>query len=165
MDASTPIDPLFLALAQPVLRGPEGQAVTVTPGTGGAAIGARLWPRDDQGGVVYAWGHAAPQDGVPWLASQRRVWALLDGHRPLTVAPATGWGWNGGPPKAPYPSVVSAQVGGLTVFFANTAQQVRVFAADAEQAVELEPVDDAQIFAAWSCAGRHDIAPASWRRR
>ena len=154
MDASTPIDPLFLALAQPVLRGPEGQAVTVTPGTGGAAIGARLWPRDDQGGAVYAWGHAAPQDSVPWLASQRRVWALLDGHRPLTVAPATGWGWNGGPPKAPYPSVVSAQVGGLTVFFANTAQQVRVFATDAEQAVELEPVDDAQIFAAWSCAGQ-----------
>ena len=154
MDASTPIDPLFLALAQPVLRGPEGQAVTVTPGTGGAAIGARLWPRDDQGGAVYAWGHAAPQDSVPWLASQRRVWALLDGHRPLTVAPATGWGWNGGPPKAPYPSVVSAQVGGLTVFFANTAQQVRVFAADAEQAVELEPVDDTQIFAAWSCAGQ-----------
>ena len=100
------------------------------------------------------WGHAAPQDGVPWLASQRRVWALLDGHRPLTVAPTTGWGWNGGPPEAPYPSVVSAQVGGLTVFFANTAQQVRVFAADAEQAVELEPVDDAQIFAAWSCAGQ-----------
>ena len=154
MDASTPIDPLFLALAQPVLRGPEGQAVTVTPGTGGAAIGARLWPRDDQGGAVYAWGHAAPQDSVPWLASQRRIWALLDGHRPLTVAPATGWGWNGGPPEAPYPSVVSAQVGGLTVFFANTAQQVRVFAADAEQAVELEPVDDAQIFAAWSCAGQ-----------
>ena len=154
MDASTPIDPLFLALAQPVLRGPARQAVTVMPGTGGAAIGARLWPRDDQGGAVYAWGHAAPQDSVPWLASQRRVWALLDGHRPLTVAPATGWGWNGGPPKAPYPSVVSAQVGGLTVFFANTAQQVRVFAADAEQAVELEPVDDAQIFAAWSCAGQ-----------
>ena len=154
MDASNPIDPLFLALAQPVLRGPEGQAVTVTPGTGGAAIGARLWPRDDQGGSVYAWGHAAPQDSVPWLASQRRVWALLDGHRPLTVAPATGWGWNGGSPEAPYPSVVSAQVGGLTVFFANTAQQVRVFAADAEQAVELEPVDDAQIFAAWSCAGQ-----------
>ena len=151
MDASTPIDPLFLALAQPVLRGPEGQAVTVTPGTGGAAIGARLWPRDDQGGVVYAWGHAAPQDGVPWLASQRRVWALLDGHRPLTVAPATGCGW---PPNTPYPAVVSAQVGGLTVFFANTGQQVRVFAADAEQAVELEPVDDAQIFAAWSCAGQ-----------
>ena len=151
MDASNPIDPLFLALAQPVLRGPEGQAVTVTPGTGGAAIGARLWPRDDQGGVVYAWGHAAPQDGVPWLASQRRVWALLDGHRPLTVAPATGCGW---PPNTPYPAVVSAQVGGLTVFFANTGQQVRVFAADAEQAVELEPVDDAQIFAAWSCAGQ-----------
>ena len=151
MDASTPIDPLFLALAQPVLRGPEGQAVTVTPGTGGAAIGARLWPRDDQGGVVYAWGHAAPQDSVPWLASQRRVWALLDGHRPLTVAPATGCGW---PPNTPYPAVVSAQVGGLTVFFANTGQQVRVFAADAEQAVELEPVDDAQIFAAWSCAGQ-----------
>ena len=151
MDASTPIDPLFLALAQPVLRGPEGQAVTVTPGTGGAAIGARLWPRDDQGGVVYAWGHAAPQDSVPWLASQRRVWALLDGHRPLTVAPTTGCGW---PPNTPYPAVVSAQVGGLTVFFANTGQQVRVFAADAEQAVELEPVDDAQIFAAWSCAGQ-----------
>ena len=151
MDASTPIDPLFLALAQPVLRGPEGQAVTVTPGTGGAAIGARLWPRDDQGGVVYAWGHAAPQDSVPWLASRRRVWALLDGHRPLTVAPATGCGW---PPNTPYPAVVSAQVGGLTVFFANTVQQVRVFAADAEQAVELEPVDDAQIFAAWSCAGQ-----------
>lgn len=151
MDASTPIDPLFLALAQPVLRGPEGQAVTVTPGTGGAAIGARLWPRDDQGGVVYAWGHAAPQDSVPWLASRRRVWALLDGHRPLTVAPATGCGW---PPNTPYPAVVSAQVGGLTVFFANTGQQVRVFAADAEQAVELEPVDDAQIFAAWSCAGQ-----------
>ena len=151
MDASTPIDPLFLALAQPVLRGPEGQAVTVTPGTGGAAIGARLWPRDDQGGAVYAWGHAAPQDSVPWLASQRRVWALLDGHRPLTVAPATGCGW---PPNTPYPAVVSAQVGGLTVFFANTGQQVRVFAADAEQAVELEPVDDAQIFAAWSCAGQ-----------
>ena len=151
MDASTPIDPLFLALAQPVLRGPEEQAVTVTPGTGGAAIGARLWPRDDQGGVVYAWGHAAPQDGVPWLASPRRIWALLDGHRPLTVAPATGWGLSVLPP---YPSVVSAQVGGLTVFFANTARQVRVFAADAEQAVELEPVDDAQIFAAWSCAGQ-----------
>ena len=151
MDASNPIDPLFLALAQPVLRGPEGQAVTVTPGTGGAAIGARLWPRDDQGGVVYAWGHAAPQDSVPWLASRRRVWALLDGHRPLTVAPATGCGW---PPNTPYPAVVSAQVGGLTVFFANTGQQVRVFAADAEQAVELEPVDDAQIFAAWSCAGQ-----------
>ena len=154
MDASKPIDPLFLALAQPVLRGPEGQAVTVTPGTGGAAIGARLWPRDDQGGAVYAWGHAAPQDNVPWLASQRRVWALLDGHRPLTVAPATGWGWDGEPPKAPYPSVVSAQVGGLTVFFANDARQVRVFAVDAKQAVELEPVDDAQIFAAWSCAGQ-----------
>ena len=151
MDASTPIDPLFLALAQPVLRGPEGQAVTVTPGTGGAAIGARLWPRDDQGGAVYVWGHAAPQDGVPWLASPRRIWALLDGHRPLTVAPATGWGLSVLPP---YPSVVSAQVGGLTVFFANTARQVRVFAADAKQAVELEPVDDAQIFAAWSCAGQ-----------
>ena len=151
MDASTPIDPLFLALAQPVLRGPEGQAVTVTPGTGGAAIGARLWPRDDQGGAVYAWGHAAPQDSVPWLASPRRIWALLDGHRPLTVAPATGWGLSVLPP---YPSVVSAQVGGLTVFFANTARQVRVFAADAKQAVELEPVDDAQIFAAWSCAGQ-----------
>lgn len=151
MDASTPIDPLFLALAQPVLRGPEGQAVTVTPGTGGAAIGARLWPRDDQGGTVYVWGHAAPQDGVPWLASPRRIWALLDGHRPLTVAPATGWGLSVLPP---YPSVVSAQVGGLTVFFANTARQVRVFAADAKQAVELEPVDDAQIFAAWSCAGQ-----------
>ena len=53
MDASTPIDPLFLALAQPVLRGPTRQAVTVTPGTGGAAIGARLWPQDDQGGTVY----------------------------------------------------------------------------------------------------------------
>ena len=151
MDASTPIDPLFLALAQPVLRGPEGQAVTVTPGTGGAAIGARLWPRDDQGGAVYVWGHAAPQDGVPWLASPRRIWALLDGHRPLTVAPATGWGLSVLPP---YPSVVSAQVGGLTVFFANDARQVRVFAADAKQAVELEPVDDAQIFAAWSCAGQ-----------
>lgn len=151
MDASNPIDPLFLALAQPVLRGPEGQAVTVTPGTGGAAIGARLWPRDDQGGAVYVWGHAAPQDGVPWLASPRRIWALLDGHRPLTVAPATGWGLSVLPP---YPSVVSAQVGGLTVFFANTARQVRVFAADAKQAVELEPVDDAQIFAAWSCAGQ-----------
>ena len=151
MDASTPIDPLFLALAQPVLRGPEGQAVTVMPGTGGAAIGARLWPRDDQGGAVYVWGHAAPQDGVPWLASPRRIWALLDGHRPLTVAPATGWGLSVLPP---YPSVVSAQVGGLTVFFANTARQVRVFAADAKQAVELEPVDDAQIFAAWSCAGQ-----------
>ena len=151
MDASTPIDPLFLALAQPVLRGPEGQAVTVTPGTGGAAIGARLWPRDDQGGAVYVWGHAAPQDGVPWLASPRRIWALLDGHRPLTVAPATGWGLSVLPP---YPSVVSAQVGGLTVFFANTTRQVRVFAADAKQAVELEPVDDAQIFAAWSCAGQ-----------
>ena len=151
MDASDPIDPLFLALAQPVLRGPEGQAVTVTPGTGGAAIGARLWPRDDQGGAVYVWGHAAPQDGVPWLASPRRIWALLDGHRPLTVAPATGWGLSVLPP---YPSVVSAQVGGLTVFFANTARQVRVFAADAKQAVELEPVDDAQIFAAWSCAGQ-----------
>ena len=151
MDASTPIDPLFLALAQPVLRGPEGQAVTVTPGTGGAAIGARLWPRDDQGGAVYVWGHAAPQDGVPWLASPRRIWALLDGHRPLTVAPATGWGLSVLPP---YPSVVSAQVGGLAVFFANTARQVRVFAADAKQAVELEPVDDAQIFAAWSCAGQ-----------
>ena len=151
MDASTPIDPLFLALAQPVLRGPEGQPVTVTPGTGGAAIGARLWPRDDQGGTVYVWGHAAPQDSVPWLASPRRIWALLDGHRPLTVAPATGWGLSVLPP---YPSVVSAQVGGLTVFFANTARQVRVFAADAKQAVELEPVDDAQIFAAWSCAGQ-----------
>ena len=151
MDASNPIDPLFLALAQPVLRGPEGQAVTVTPGTGGAAIGARLWPRDDQGGAVYVWGHAAPQDGVPWLASPRRIWALLDGHRPLTVAPATGWGLSVLPP---YPSVVSAQVGGLTVFFANDARQVRVFAADAKQAVELEPVDDAQIFAAWSCAGQ-----------
>ena len=151
MDASTPIDPLFLALAQPVLRGPEGQAVTVTPGTGGAAIGARLWPRDDQGGAVYVWGHAAPQDGVPWLASPRRIWALLDGHRPLTVAPATGWGLSVLPP---YPSVVSAQVGELTVFFANDARQVRVFAADAKQAVELEPVDDAQIFAAWSCAGQ-----------
>ena len=151
MDASTPIDPLFLALARPVLRGPEGQAVTVTPGTGGAAIGARLWPRDDQGGAVYVWGHAAPQDGVPWLASPRRIWALLDGHRPLTVAPATGWGLSVLPP---YPSVVSAQVGGLTVFFANDARQVRVFAADAKQAVELEPVDDAQIFAAWSCAGQ-----------
>ena len=151
MDASTPIDPLFLALAQPVLRGPARQAVTVTPGTGGAAIGARLWPRDDQGGTVYVWGHAAPQDGVPWLASPRRIWALLDGHRPLTVAPATGWGLSVLPP---YPSVVSAQVGGLTVFFANTARQVRVFAADAKQAVELEPVDDAQIFAAWSCAGQ-----------
>ena len=151
MDASNPIDPLFLALAQPVLRGPEGQPVTVTPGTGGAAIGARLWPRDDQGGTVYVWGHAAPQDSVPWLASPRRIWALLDGHRPLTVAPATGWGLSVLPP---YPSVVSAQVGGLTVFFANTARQVRVFAADAKQAVELEPVDDAQIFAAWSCAGQ-----------
>ena len=43
MDASNPIDPLFLALAQPVLRGPEGQAVIMTPGTGGAAIGAQLW--------------------------------------------------------------------------------------------------------------------------
>ena len=70
------------------------------------------------------------------------------------MAPATGWGWDGGPPKAPYPSVVSAQVGGLTVFFANDARQVRVFAVDAKQAVELEPVDDAQIFAAWSCAGQ-----------
>ena len=151
MDASTPIDPLFLALAQPVLRGPEGQAVTVTPGTGGAPIGARLWPRDDQGGAVYAWGHAAPQDGVPWLTSSRRIWALLDGHRPLTVASATSWGLDVLPP---YPSVVSAQVGGLTVFFANDARQVRVFAVDAKQAVELEPVDDAQIFAAWSCAGQ-----------
>ena len=151
MDASTPIDPLFLVLAQPVLRGPAGQAVTVTPGTGGAAIGARLWPRDDQGGAVYAWGHAAPQDGVPWLASPRRIWALLDGHRPLTVASATSWGLDVLPP---YPSVVSAQVGGLTVFFANDARQVRVFAVDAKQAVELEPVDDAQIFAAWSCAGQ-----------
>ena len=151
MDASTPIDPLFLALAQPVLRGPGWQAVTVTPGAGGAPIGARLWPRDDQGGAVYAWGHAAPQDGVPWLASSRRIWALLDGHRPLTVASATSWGLDVLPP---YPSVVSAQVGGLTVFFANDARQVRVFAVDAKQAVELEPVDDAQIFAAWSCAGQ-----------
>ena len=40
------------------------------------------------------------------------------------------------------------------MFFANDARQVRVFAVDAKQAVELEPVDDAQIFAAWSCAGQ-----------
>lgn len=101
-----------------------------------------------------AWAHAAPGDAVPWLATQRRTLALIDGHRPLTVAPATPWGHDGAPPDAPYPAAVSAHVGGLTVWWINTARQVRVFAADASQAVELPPVDNAQIYAAWQAAGQ-----------
>lgn len=155
MNASSRDDAfLFQALAQPVLRGPGGRAFSVAPGAGGAAVAARPWPCDGQGCTVRAWAHASPGDGVPWLATQGRVLALVDGHRPLTVAPATPWGHDGAPPDAPYPAAVSAQVGGLTVFFVNAARQVRVFAADAAQAVELPPVDDAQIYAAWQTAGQ-----------
>lgn len=151
---TSPLDPLFLALAQPVLRGPMGQALTVVPGDGEAPIAVRPWPRDAQGQPVRAWAHGAPHDDWPWLATERDILVLVSGHRPLTIAPATAWGHGGTPPDAPYPAVVGARVGGLAVFFVNGARQVRVFAADEAQAVELAPVDNAQIYAAWEADGR-----------
>ncbi len=158
MNPSNPLDPLFLALAQPVLRGPAGRALTVVPragrGVGGVPIATRPWPPDDRGGTVRAWAHAEPHEPLPWVATQRRILALIDGHRRLAIAPAVPWGHDGAPPDAPYPAAVSARVGGLAVFFVNAVRQVRVFAADGAQAVELAPVDDAQIYAAWEAAGQ-----------
>ena len=72
MNPSSPLDPLFLAPAQPVLRGPAGRALTVVPRAGkgacGAPIAARPWPPDDRGGTVRAWAHAEPHEPLPWVA-------------------------------------------------------------------------------------------------
>ncbi|QTD46244.1 hypothetical protein [Ottowia testudinis] len=146
-------DARFIALAQPVLRGPGGLALTLKPGTGGTPLVAAAWPPGEDGRPTRCWGHSAPHEALPWLATPSRILALVDGHRPLLIAPARPWGHDGPPPDAPYPTVTSACVGGLAVFFVNTATQVRVFAADGVQAVELAPLDGAQIHAAWHADG------------
>ncbi|RMX09452.1 hypothetical protein EBQ34_13405 [Vandammella animalimorsus] len=158
MNPTPAIAPCFLALAQPVLRGLNGQALTVTPGQGGAPIAVQPWPGATASGgagqAMRCWGHSAPHDPLPWLATHDRILALIDGHRPLAIQPRQLWGHDGAPPDAPYPAVVAAQAGGLTVFLVNAGSRVRVFAADQAQAVELPPIDDAQVYAAWAHQGQ-----------
>lgn len=158
MNPTPTIDPCFLALARPVLRGLNGLPLTVTLGQGGAPIAVQPWPGVTASGcagqAMRCWGHSAPHDPAPWLATHDRILALIDGHRPLVIQPRQPWGHDGAPPDAPYPAVVAAQAGGLMVFLVNAASQVRVFAADAAQAVELPPIDDAQVYAAWAHQGQ-----------
>lgn len=166
MDEVSHIEAAFFALAQPVLRGLVARALTVIPkpsAPGGTSIAAMDWPRSDDGAAIRAWAHSAPQDPVPWMATPSRILALVDGHRPLTMAPSEPWGHAGASPWAPYSAAVSEQVGGLTVFFVNAPHGVRVFAADASRAVELAPLGGVHLFAAWESQGQLWVAGMAMR--
>lgn len=172
-------DPLFLALAQPLLRGPAGEALRITRGPGGSGI--RAVPVEGSATPApRCYGHSQPQDALPWLATQQRILALLDGHRPLDAHPESPWGGDGAPPLRPFPQVVGVQAGGLWFFFVNApaprpggTPRVRIFAVDAQQAIECEPVPDACVLHAWEQGGelwacglhpRHDDAAAKSRQ-
>lgn len=150
--AAADIDPLFLALAQPLLRSPSGQTLQVLPHKAQRIIAqppSAAWIDRAR----WCWGHSQPADALPWLATDSRIHLLLDGHRPLTIAPTQGWGHGEADVMAPYPSVVCAAAAGLWFFFVNAGRSVRLFAVDAERAVECEPIADAQVFAAWAGDG------------
>ncbi|CAG1015615.1 hypothetical protein BURC_01004 [Burkholderiaceae bacterium] len=153
-------DPLFLALAQPLLRGHSGELLLVTRGPGGSGIRAVPPQRSAGASPPRCYGHSQAQDALPWLATHERILALLDGHRPLEARPDAPWGGAAAPPLRPYPQCVSVQAGGLWFFFVNAAPLtpggppcVRIFAVDAQQAVECEPVPDACVLHAWEQAG------------
>lgn len=148
--------PMFAALAQPVLRGPDGRTLTVVPGQGGAPIAVQPWPPTAQGQAPWCWGHAQPHDALPWLASNDSILALLQGHRPLTIKPGQPFGGNHDSRQWPYSDAVCTEAGGLTVFFVNgtrDGEQVRWFAVDGQQAVELPPLANAQVHVAWASGG------------
>ena len=157
--SSDDVDPLFVALAQPLLRSPAGRPLLVVPHRE-QRITAQPLPPALAERAPWCYGHSQGNDGLPWLATHAQICALVDGHRPLTIAPAQRWGYEGAALERPYPSVVCASAGGLWFFFVNAlpaargaAPQVRVFAVDADQAVECDPIADAQINTAWSAGG------------
>ena len=153
------VDPLFVALAQPLLRSPGGRPLLVVPQRE-QRIAAQPLPPALAARAPWCYGHSQCADPLPWLATHAHLYALLDGHRPLTIAPAQRWGYGGAALERPYPSVVCAGAGGLWFFFVNAlpaargqGPSVRVFAVDAAQAVECEPIADAQVNTAWAAAG------------
>lgn len=154
------ISALHLALAQSLLRGPHGRALVLRPGVGRARVAAVPLAIDDAGEPVWNHGHGVSDDRVPWLATPDGIHALLDGHRPLDIAPprALNPAW---PARLrPYPQCVSVEAGGLTFFFVNVASVmpgtgpgVRIFAVDDGRAVECEPLADACVLHAWPSDG------------
>ncbi|MED5620390.1 hypothetical protein [Ideonella sp. BN130291] len=166
----TEIDPLFLAVAQPVLRGAAGEALLLQPvprPPGAPAAGAQRWRAQPlepalQARLPRCVAHSAPEQPLPWWAGHDRLAVLVEGHRPLEVRPHHGWTAASGPVNAPFPDVVSLSAGGLQLFFVNAAigtdgrprACVRVFAVDDQRAVEAAPVHDAQVFDAWEHEGQ-----------
>jgi hypothetical protein len=147
-----PDDALFLALAQPLLRAPDGGTWVVVP-AGGRGIAARPLTSQQPNHTCEAcwcWGHADPQDPWPWLATPQRVLALVEGRRPLRIQPAQAWGAAGPLPDAPRPGAVHVRAGGLDLVFVNAGSSTRVFAADEQQAVECAALPDSQVCAAWT---------------
>jgi len=145
-----------LAVAQPLLRGPDGSTWIVRPGAGAAdAIRAERLPGPD-GRPCWCLGHGQHEDRLPWLATESRIHLLLDGHRPLVIDPGTPWAAATRAVDAPYRSVVHAPAQGLEVFLVSAQAeghwQTRVFAVDAQRAVELPPWPDVRVQAAW-CDG------------
>ena len=155
------IAPLHLALAQPLLRGPNGRALVLRPGVGRTGVSALpLSATSESGESVWNHGHGVSDDRVPWLATPEGVHALLDGHRPLDIAPARPLNAAWPARLRPYPQSLSVQAGGLSFFFVNvstlSATQgpgVRIFAVDDARAVECDPVPDACVLHAWAADG------------
>lgn len=163
------VDPLFLAVLQPVLRGAAGEPLSLQPAprTAASPLGRpgewraqRLAPALRER-LRWCLAHSAPHDPAPWWAGHDRIFVLVDGHRPLTIQPQHPWVADGPPADAPYPAVLALRAGGLLLFFVNASIApdgsaracVRVFAVDGQQAVEADPVPDVQLFDAWAADG------------
>lgn len=143
-----------LALAQPLLRGPDGTTWIVRPGPAAGSVRAERLP-GPEGEPLWCLGHGQHRDPVPWLATDAAVHALLDGHRPLAIAPPAPWAGPWRALEAPYRSVVALPALGLHLFLVaqhGPAPGTRVFAVDGQQAVEAAPWPGVHVHAAW-CDG------------